>query len=652
VTGSKLLSRFAPGPALAGLAFLCLFAGVSLAAGVAEPQDLPYPGTIRLEVDASDLDHRVMTIRELVPVETAGALTLLYPQWLPGNHSPTGPVELLSGLRITDASTGAAISWQRDPVSMHAFHLDVPTGVTALQLEFHYVTPTVDRQGRRVMTPDSLGLQWEKTLLYPAGYYASRIAVQPAVTLPPGWHFASALDGAERAGDTIRFAPVSLEMLVDSPLFAGRHFKRFNLDPDPVAPVRLNVFADRPAELEASPEQIEAHRRLVRETLALFGSRHYRHYDFLLSISGTRSGIGLEHHQSSENGVDPGYFIDWDGTATTRDLLGHEFVHSWNGKFRRPADLTTSGFEVPMRNSLLWVYEGMTEFWGLVLTARSGLWSPEFSRDALAWYAATYDQGRPGRSWRKLQDTTNQPIIAYGMPQDYPSWQRAADYYGEGALLWLDVDMELRQLSKGRRSLDDFSRKFLGMRDGELGPLVYDFDEVARTLGDVADTDWTRFLRERLDGQDVSAGRLGLERSGWRLIYVDKPSTYVSTRDKARKNASFSFSLGLSLATADGKVTEVVWDSPAFKAGVAPGMTLLAVNGRAWSPEVLSEAITAAKSDEKAIDLLLRQDDLFRTIPVDYRGGLRYPQLERVEGRKDRLSELLAPRNPAKRAAD
>jgi len=631
-------------PAL--LVTLFLLAGVSAAAGVPEPQDLPYPGTIRLEVDASDLDHRVMTVRELVPVSTAGSLTLLYPQWLPGNHAPTGPVELLSGLQIKNAGSSETLTWRRDPVNMHAFHVEVPPGTNTLELKFHYVTPTVDRQGRRVMTPDSLGLQWEKTLLYPAGHRANRITFEPSVTLPAGWHFASALDGAVRAGETVRFAPVSLDMLVDSPLFAGQHYRHFDLDTASAAPVRLHVFADRPAELEATPEQIEAHRRLVRETLALFGSRHYRHYDFLLSISGVRSGIGLEHHQSSENSVKPGYFIDWEDARATHDLLGHEFVHSWNGKFRRPADLLTTGFEIPMRNSLLWVYEGMTEFWGLVLTARSGIWSPEFSREALANYAATYDLARPGRSWRGLQDTTNQPIIAYATPQDYPSWQRSKDYYGEGALLWLDVDMQLRQKSQGQRSLDDFSKKFFGMKDGELGPLAYEYEEVVETLAQVAEADWNAFLQERLNGNSVSAGRTGLEQSGWRLVYVEKPSSYVSTLEKAGKSASFTFSLGLSLSTEDGKVTEVVWGGPAFEAGVAPGMTLLAVNGRAWSPEVLKAGVTAAKSDGKSIDLLLRQDDLFRTIQVDYRGGLRYPQLERVEGRKDRLSKLLEPRAP------
>lgn len=631
-------------PAL--LATLCLVAGVSAAAGVPEPRDLPYPGTIRLEVDASDLDHRVMTVRELVPVSTAGTLTLLYPQWLPGNHAPTGPVELLSGLQITNATTGGSLAWQRDAVNMHAFHVEVPAGTNALELRFHYVTPTVDRQGRRVMTPDSLGLQWEKTLLYPAGHHANRITFEPSVTLPAGWHFASALDGAVRSGETIRFAPAPLDMLVDSPLFAGRHYRQFELDKDPNAPARLNVFADSPAELEASSEQIDAHRRLVREALALFGSRHYRHYDFLLSISGTRSGIGLEHHQSSENGVKPGYFIDWENSGTTRDLLGHEFVHSWNGKFRRPADLLTTGFEIPMGNSLLWVYEGMTEFWGLVLTARSGIWSPEFSREALAYYAATYDQARPGRTWRGLQDTTNQPIIAYATPQDYPSWQRGKDYYGEGALLWLDVDMQLRQKSQGRRSLDDFSKKFFGMNDGEFGPLAYQYEEIVETLAQVTEADWDAFLQERLNGNSASAGRTGLERSGWRVVYVEKPSAYVSALEKAGKSASFTFSLGLSLSTEDGKVTEVVWGGPAFEAGVAPGMTLLAVNGRAWSPEVLKAAVTGAKSNGTPIDLLLRQDDLFRTIQVDYRGGLRYPQLERIEGRKDLLSELLKPRAP------
>jgi len=611
---------------------------------VPAPRDVPYPAPVRLEVDATDLDHRIFRVNETIPVPGAGPIVLLYPKWLPGNHSTTGPVELLAGLIITAGKDGRRIEWRRDPVEMHALHVDVPAGTSELELSFQYLTPTLEQQGRRVMTPDSIGLQWEKALLYPAGHYARQITFEPSIRLPEGWEFASALDGARRTGDTVRFSAVSLEMLVDSPLYAGRHYERFELDTNPKAPVRLHVFADRPAELDAKPEQIDAHKRMVREAVSLFGSRHYLHYDFLLAISDNRTGIGLEHHQSSENTVGLGYFADWDGTATGRDILAHEMVHSWNGKFRRPADLWTPSYEVPMQTSLLWVYEGMTEFWGLVLATRSGLWTPEFARDALAHYAAVFDRGRAGRSWRNLQDTTNQPIIAYRTPQDYPSWQRNVDYYTEGTLLWLDADMKLRELTRGKRSLDDFARRFFGIDDGQLGPVTYAYDDVVRTLGEVAASDWNAFLRQRTEGHGPGAPLDGLETSGWRLTFTDKPSAFTTNVDKAGKRASFGFSLGFSVSNKDGKIADVLWDSPAFKAGVAPGMTLLAVNGRAWTTDVLKEAIATAKSTQGTIDLLLRQDDLFRTVQIDYHDGLRYPHLERIEGREDRLSALLKPR--------
>ncbi len=341
--------------------------------GIPAPRDVPHPGTVQLEVDASDTARRIYQVREIVPV-TPGPLVLLYPKWLPGNHSTTGNVELLAGLVVSGQPGGQRLEWRRDPENMHAFHLEVPAGVDSLELRFQFLTPTLDEQGRRAVTPDLLRVHWEKALLYPAGYASRQIPYAASVRLPAGWAYATALDGAQRTGDTVAFAPVSLERLVDSPLYAGRHYRRYELDADPRAPVGLNVFAERPGELEASESQVEAHRRMVREQLALFGSRHYRRYEFLLAISDNLSGIGLEHHESSENGVGSGYFSDWAGSASVRDLLPHEMEHSWNGKFRRPADLATPSYEVPMRSSLLWVYEGMTEFWGVVLASTFGSW--------------------------------------------------------------------------------------------------------------------------------------------------------------------------------------------------------------------------------------------------------------------------------------
>jgi predicted metalloprotease with PDZ domain len=624
-----------------------LFASLAALAeppAIPAPRDVDYAGVIALAVDVSDVDRRIVRVEETVPVHQPGPLTLLYPRWLPGNHSTTGPIELLAGLQV-HTDRGERLEWQRDAERMHAFHLDVPAGIAGLRLQFEFISPTSPDQGRQVLTQDLLDLQWEKALLYPAGHYASRIRVEPTLRLPAGWAFATALDGAQRTGDTVHFAPVSLGQLVDSPVFAGPHYRLVELDPDAAAPVRLNVFADRPAELEASAEQVELHRRMVREAVALFGSsRHYRHYDFLFGISDQLTGIGLEHHQSSENAVSLGYFTDWSASAPSRDLLPHEFVHSWNGKFRRPADLWTSSYEVPVRTSLLWVYEGMTEYWGMVLAARSGLWSKAYFRDTLAHYAATYDVGRAGRQWRTLQDTTQQPIIFYRGAQSYPSWQRGKDYYTEGALLWLDVDTKLRELTRGRRSLDDFAGTFFGVRDGQVEPYTYTFDDVVATLQAIAPHDWPAFLRARLDGHGPGAPLEGLERSGWRIVYTDEPTEAARATDAANKSDSFLFSIGLALEES-GRVVEVFWDGPAFKAGLAPRVTVLAVNGRAYSAKLLREAITAAKADpQRRIDLLVRNGDTFETVSLDYHGGLRYPRLERIDGREDRLSSIATPR--------
>jgi predicted metalloprotease with PDZ domain len=474
--------------------------------------------------------------------------------------------------------------------------------------------------------------------------------VQPSIELPPGWQFASALRGAQRSGDRVMFAPLPLESLVDSPLFAGPHHRRVTLDADPRGPVHLNVFADSAAALQATDEQLEAHRRMVRETLALFGSRHFREYEFLLAASDHFSGIGLEHHESSENGVALGYFTDWSGTANGRDLLPHEMTHSWNGKFRRPADLWTPSYEVPMGSSLLWVYEGLTEYFGIVLAGRSGLWDPDRTRQNLARYAAQYEHGRAGRAWRNLQDTTQQPVVHYRGRQSYESWQRGKDYYTEGVFLWLDVDTRLRELTRGRRSLDDFARAFFGVEDGRIEPLTYTFDDVVAALQQLAPYDWAGMLRERLDGHGAHAPLGGLERGGWRLAFTDEPSAAVKEAESADGTHNFLYSLGLAI-DADGEVTEVLWDSVAFRAGIGPEMKLVAVNGKAYSDGRLRDAIRASQADAKQpVELLLRSADTFRSVRLDYHDGLRYPQLQRIEGAPDRLSDILKPRTGPSRS--
>lgn len=636
-----MLRRSSAAPRLRALPLLVslLLAAPLTQAQTAPPQDVAYPGTLSLTIDATDLSHRVFRASQQIPVQP-GPLTLLYPQWIPGNHSPSGPVNRVAGLKFS--GNGQAIAWRRDPLDVYAFKLVVPEGVSTLEVSFDVLTPTAGEQGRITMTQDMLNLQWNQVALYPAGHYARQIQIAPALKLPGGWQAGTALEVASKEGDTLRYKPVPFDTLLDSPVYAGRYFKQVDLDPGAKVPVRLNIVADDPKYLEAKPEQIEAHRKLVDQAYKLYGARHYDHYDFLFSLSDQMGGNGLEHQRSSENGVGPEYFTEWGKNAADRDLLPHEFTHSWNGKYRRPADLTTPNFNVPMSDTLLWVYEGQTQYWGCVLAARSGLWSAEQARDALALVASTYSTDRPGFAWRNVQDTTLDPIINSRKPQAYRSWQMSEDYYSAGQLIWLAVDSKLRDLSGGKRSLDDFAKAFFGVKDGDWDVNTYDFDEVARTLNGVAAYDWASFLRERVDAN--AAPLDGLAASGWKLVYTDTPSEYHKGIEGDRKSADFSASLGMSVSNKDATVSGVRWDGPAFDAGIAPGATLLAVNGYAFENDRLKDAIKANRDGSKPIELVVKHGEVVRTVRLDYREGLKYPHLERIAGTQDRLSKILAPK--------
>lgn len=609
-----------------------------LIAFVAPLHAAPIP--IRLQVDVSDTQRRLFRVEETIPVQ-AGPLSLLYPEWLPGNHAPRGPIEALAGLRIEGG--GQAIPWTRDPLDMYRFRLQVPEGVVELKVRFDYATPMVREQGRIVATPEMIGLQWNAVLLYPEGA-ARALPVEPSIRLPTGWQQASALQALDREGDLVRFAGVDLETLIDSPLFAGRHFRQFTLDAG-AQPVRLNVLADAPYQLDAKPEQLAAHARLVREADALFRSRHFERYDFLFALSDAFSGIGLEHHRSSENALAPNYFSDWDKAAAGRSLLPHEYVHSWNGKFRRSADQAVANHNTPLQNSLLWVYEGQTTYWGNVLAARSGLWSADFAREALAQIVATQALARPGRLWRPLIDTTNQPILTPRRPLSWLGWQRTEDYYTEGALIWLDVDTRLRELSREKKSLDDFAASFFGVEDGRVDALPYTFDDVVAALNRVAPYDWASFLKEKLQRTDEDAPLDGLARSGWKLSFSPEPTAFVKSNEDRNKNKDFSWSLGVVVGK-DGALEDVLWGSPAFAAGLSKGDTLLAVNSRSYSADFLRQALIDAQKNAQPIELIVKNLDRWRTLRIDYRDGPRYPRLERLPGTPDRLSAIFKPRAP------
>lgn len=648
---------------LRGAAMLLPLAFALGAAGAAAaPADA---AEITLRVDATDLDHKTLRVQQTLPVKP-GPLKLYFPRWLPGTHAPTGDVSLLAGLKAS--AGGQPVAWKRDPLDVFAFHLDVPAGARTLSLEFEHLAPVGPASGRVIVTREMVNVQWNSVLLYPAGRPAAQIPVRPTLVLPAGWQAGTALRPAAApvsagGSTTLGFEPVSLEMLVDSPVFAGRHFRRIELDaPGHPRPAVLNLVADSADRLNPSEAQIEAHRELVRQADKAFGARHYAHYDFLLAISDELGGIGLEHHQSSENGVRSNYWENWERRAGSRELLPHEYTHSWNGKFRRPADLATPDFNVPMQNSLLWLYEGQTQFWGWVLAARSGLTTPQQARDHLARNAANYEL-QPGRAWRNLQDTTNDNIMANRRGgRDWANWQRTGgDYYGEMLLVWLDADSLMREKSGGTKGIDDFARAFFGplpgAGDGALGPLTYRFEDIVAALNGVVPHDWAAFLRQRLDRHTPGAPLDGLARSGWKLVFDEKPGEGARAEEAEERFADFSHSLGLSMGSPRGggggaaampggetRIGAVIWGSPAFQAGLAPGLTLVAVNGRAYKAEGLKQAISANKDGQAPIELLLREGELYRTVKIDWRGGLRYPKLVRIEGTEDRLARLLGRR--------
>jgi predicted metalloprotease with PDZ domain len=597
-----------------------------------------------LRVDATDVDHKLLQVRETLPVRP-GRLVLLYPQWIPGHHAPTNEVKRLAGLRIEAA--GKALPWRRHPDHFHAFIVDVPAGVGTLDIAFQQVLPLEPSGDDPLLQRRFIGMKWHGALLYPAGYDVSRIAVDARLRLPAAWQHGSALRtvataaATDKASDTLHFERVSLETLVDSPVFAAPFAKRIELDPGRSPPVFLNLFAEEAGQLDPTEAQIEAHRNLVRQADRLFGSRHFAHYDVLLAI-GESIPLGLEHHQSSENGVKTGYFKDWDKHTLSRYLVPHEFTHSWNGKFRRPRDLWAPDFNTTTRNSLLWVYEGQTQLWGEVLSARSGMMSAADVRERLARYVA-WLQASPGRRHRSLQDTTDDEITAgRKLPIEWYSYQRFEDYYGEGALIWLDIDARLRSQSAGKRSLDDFARAFFGVEDGRIDPLLYDFADVVAALNRVQPFDWASLLRERLDSTGSDAAFEGLARAGWRLAWSEQQSDYAKAASALRETTDFAYSLGLEVGK-DNKLDEVLWDSPAFRAGLTKGLTLLAVNLRAYDADRLRDAVTAAK-DGQPIELLLKDGPDYRVVRIDWRGGLRYPQLERIEGSEDWLTPLLTSR--------
>jgi predicted metalloprotease with PDZ domain len=619
---------------------------------IAAPADKPYVGPVKLTVDLSDNVHRVASVHEEIPVEEgAKELVLLYPQWIPGNHSPTGPISALGGIITT--VDGKRVQWVRDRVNVYAFHVPLVIGSKIVGLDFQYLSPIKKSEGRIEISNEIADLAWNTVLMYPAGYFSRDIQFDTTLKLPQGWKYATALETSSENGSTVVFKRTPLNTLVDSPLYGGVNYKRIDLSPTPTDIVHLNVFADSPEDLNITPEQLELHKRLVAEADKLYGSHHYDHYDFLLLLSDNVGGVGLEHHQSSEDGHPANYFTDWSGGVAGRDLLGHEYTHSWDGKFRRPADLWTPNFNVPMRDDLLWVYEGMTQYFGNVLTARAEMRSAEETRDVFAHVAAGFEIS-PSRDWRPLVDTTNQPTVSQRRPVTWVSWQRPEDYYTEGELIWLDADTKIRELTDGKKSLDDFAKLFYGVYNGSYITFTYHFDDVVKALNTVAPFDWNSFLKERVYDLHPAVPEDGFTRGGYRLVYTDTPVAWVEKTEAARHYADFSTSLGFAIGSPRGDNTgragalgNVWWNSPAFKAGVTPDMELISVNGTVYTAAALRKAIVEAEKDTKPIQLVFQRGNRIENIAIDYHRGLRYPSLQRVEGTAARLDDILAPSKSA-----
>jgi len=592
--------------------------------------------SIKLTVDATQAARNILHTKFTIPVRP-GPLTLFYPKWIPGEHSPTGPINDLVGLELR--GNGKPVAWQRDQVEMFAFHCEVPQGVNELEVSFDDVS-----QPESTASAKLARIKWNRLILYPRELNSDTIRVRASLLLPAEWKFASALPVLSENKDEFQFKEVSLTELVDSPAIIGANFRRFALTSTGITH-EIDAVADTPAALDMKPETLTGLKNLVQEAYALFGARHYRSYKFLVTLSDHGGSEGLEHHESSEDGVGEKALFDELELLDFADLMGHEYTHSWNGKYRRPAGLTTPEFEQPMKGELLWVYEGLTEYLGRVLPARSGLWTADDFHESLAAVAAELDM-QSGRQWRPLVDTAVAVQFTYSSPRAWMNYRRRVDYYDEGSLIWLDADVLIRQRSNGKLSLDDFCRRFHGGSD--TSPLVktYTLDDVVNTLNEVVPYDWRSFLAARIYQVAPHAPLAGITGGGWKLVYTDKPNTMVRLGDHARKSVDLSYSIGAMLKE-DGSVMDVNPNLEAAKAGLAPGMKIITVNGRPWSTDVLHEAVTAAKSSSTPIELVVENGSFTGVYKLNYHGGERYPHLERDPTKPDLVGEVIKSRRPA-----
>lgn len=590
-------------------------------------------------VDATDAPRNLLHSTVNLPA-APGPMTLVYPKWIPGNHRPTGPIQNVAGLHIK--ANGREVEWTRDLVDMWAFHIQVPAGTKELQVSFD----TITWNGKSSLASSKvLDLMWNQVVVYPQGATTDAVQIQASIRLPQGWKFGTALTPTQQHGDSAEFQPVSLTGLVDSPLIAGAYYRQVQLSEPGEQPAHvIDMVGESEESLQITDKDLASYKQLVAETGKLFGARHYRKYHFLWTLSNETAHHGLEHHESSDNGTPEDVFSDANVHNLEADLLPHEFVHSWNGKYRRPAGLVTPNYQEPMKGDLLWVYEGMTDYWGNILAARTGLRSPEQFRENLAYTAAMLDH-RAGRTWRPLQDTATSVQLLYGSAPQWVNWRRAADYYPEGYLIWLEVDSIIRRQSNGQKSLNDFCRNFYGGQSGPPAVVPYKFEDIVAALNQVAAYDWTKLLRDRLDSKAAHAPLGGIENDGWKLVYTGQKNATMEAAEKTRNMLDLSFSVGM-IVTKEGDVRDVIPGMPAYAAGLAPGMKIIAVNGRKWSKDVMRAALRSGTHGQQALAILAENAEYYSTYQVDYHGGERYPHLVRNDGQPDLLDENIKPLAP------
>ncbi len=595
---------------------------------------------IRLRVDATDAPRRLFHVRMTMPAKP-GPVTLLYPEWIPGEHSPTGPIADLVGLKFQ--ASGQSIPWKRDSVNMYAFHITAPAGATTLEVAFDFISAPESSgfSSGGSATTELAVLNWNQFLLYPQGAKPEQLQYQASLQVPSGWRYGTALPIAHESGNEIEFQPAPLGTLVDSPVSTGRHYRSIELGDDGGASHYLHLAGDSDRALEISDDEVAHYRNLVKETGALFGSRHYRSYHFLLTLSDHIATFGLEHHESSDDRIGERGLVDDVARKVNAGLLPHEFTHSWNGKYRRPSGLVTPDYGQPMKGDLLWVYEGLTEYLGEILTPRSGLYSPEEFRDEIARVAAALDR-KSGRTWRPLEDTAVAAQLLYFARNDYSEYRRGVDYYDEGTLIWLEADVLIRQLSNGAKSLNDFCWAFHGGPGGAPALKPYTFDDVVAGLNSVQPYDWSGFLRTRLESTAPHAPLAGIENSGWKLSYTAQPSSLWKAFEEDEKVVNLTYSLGL-IVKEDGSIADVAYGGPAQKAGVTPATKLIAVDNRQFTPTVLREAVQRTSTAGRTIELLIKNGEYYSVQKVEYQGGEKYPHLVRDPAKADILSRIIEP---------